>query len=120
MATAGRVCSGRYPLAPRCAITIFAATARSISGVEVMALLSAGGAFRALVAEGQGREGDGEDAAGHHRDEDAVPPPVVGDPADTRARDRGAEHVAEEAREAGGGPGGVLGDEVEGVEADDG
>ena len=44
---------------------------------------------------------------------------MVGDPADAGAGDGGAEDVAEEAREASGGAGGVFGDEVEGVEADE-
>lgn len=44
---------------------------------------------------------------------------MVGDPADSGAGDGGAEDVAEEAREASGGAGGVFGDEVEGVEADE-
>src|SRR6185436_17754180 len=64
-------------------------------------------AARLGVAECHRAEGNRQHAAGHHRDEDAVPAPVVRDPADAAAGDRRSEHVAEEAGEPGRGPGGL-------------
>ena len=71
------------------------------------------------VTERHRGEGDRQQAARHHRHEDTVPAPAVGDPADAGTGDRGAEHVAEEAGEAGRGARRLLRHEIEGVQTDD-
>src|SRR5579862_8225451 len=72
-----------------------------------------------LVSQGESAEEDRQDTASHHAGEYRAPAPAVRDPADSRARECGAERVTEDSRESRGGAGRLLRHEVKRVQADD-
>src|SRR5687767_2278373 len=71
------------------------------------------------VPERHRAEGNRQHAADDHRNEHAGPSPAVGDPPDAASRDRRSKDVAEESGESRRRTSGLLGHEVERVQADD-
>ena len=79
-----------------------------------------GGDWFALFFERQAHKEDGQQARGNKHGKGPAPTCVLGNEADDGVgEDKGAQEVAEEAGEAGGGTGCVLGGEVEGLDANE-